>query len=249
MQRPKELVERLERAAELPGGEGERFAGYGVMGMPFASGHILGLRRFPASSLGPGYASVWHRDPEDRWTFYQDVAPEQACSRYFGKALEESRVSRIEVAWSSARELVVAVDGGSTLRWQISLAETPGTRLMNVVGGLLPEALWHHPGTLQRMGKVAGLVLGTGQLSLTGQAPNGQRFVAQPRLIWMVSSSTAAVNGQALGPMGPLPAQAKLGDFWIPQRGIFAVVHAVLDAFDPARHVASVSRERQRVAG
>src|SRR5207248_4755244 len=29
---------------------------------------------FPASSIGPGYRSVWHRDPHGRWTVYQDQA-------------------------------------------------------------------------------------------------------------------------------------------------------------------------------
>jgi hypothetical protein len=39
----------------------ERFAGYGVMGLPFRSGHYLALRHFPASSIGPGFRAVWHR--------------------------------------------------------------------------------------------------------------------------------------------------------------------------------------------
>lgn len=48
----------------LPSGaEEERFSGYGVMGMPFASGHYLALRHFPASSVGAGYDAVWYRDP------------------------------------------------------------------------------------------------------------------------------------------------------------------------------------------
>ena len=67
---PKELAERAERAALPPWADRERFAGYGVMGLPFASGHALGMRRFPASSVGPGYTSVWHRSPGGGWTFY-----------------------------------------------------------------------------------------------------------------------------------------------------------------------------------
>ena len=41
----------------------DRFAGYAVIVLPFRSGHVLSLRRFPASSVGPGYTSVWRRDP------------------------------------------------------------------------------------------------------------------------------------------------------------------------------------------
>ena len=68
---PREIAERLEQHAELPKGKEEQFAGYAVMGLPFASGHVLGLRHFPASSLGPGYTSVWHRNPGGRWVFCQ----------------------------------------------------------------------------------------------------------------------------------------------------------------------------------
>src|SRR6266516_6212777 len=91
MRRPAEIVEELERTADLPRGEEERFFGYGVMGLPFRSGHVLGLRRFPSSSIGPGYRSVWHRDPHGRWTFYQDQPAELACTRYVGAEGEEVR--------------------------------------------------------------------------------------------------------------------------------------------------------------
>jgi hypothetical protein len=58
MREPAEYAGEIERDATLPAGSGERFSGYGVMGLPFRSGHILALRRFPASSIGPGYRSV-----------------------------------------------------------------------------------------------------------------------------------------------------------------------------------------------
>src|SRR3712207_6921241 len=87
---PARLIRHLETAAALPAGTEERFAGYGIMGLPFASGHVLALRRFPASSIGPGYASVWHRDPAGAWTFYADVDPHLSCSRFFGNADRKS---------------------------------------------------------------------------------------------------------------------------------------------------------------
>jgi hypothetical protein len=87
----------LEQGAELPSGDEERFAGYGVMGVPFTSGDLLATRRFPASSLGQGYTSVWHRDPQARWTFYSDVAPQLPCPRYFGSAVGQTVVREIEI--------------------------------------------------------------------------------------------------------------------------------------------------------
>jgi hypothetical protein len=91
MREPARLVARVKRESELPPGTEERFSGYGIMGMPFRSGHVLGLRRFPASSIGPGYRSVWHRDPAGRWTFYEDQPAELACTRYFGAEVDQVR--------------------------------------------------------------------------------------------------------------------------------------------------------------
>ncbi len=56
--------------------------GFGVMAMPFTSGHVLVLRAFPRNSFAP-YKSVWHRTPEGTWTIFVDGAPiETACPRY-----------------------------------------------------------------------------------------------------------------------------------------------------------------------
>src|SRR5689334_16071506 len=73
---PREIVQQIEATPVLPGGGGDRFTGYAVMGLPFRSGHVLALRRFPASSIGPGYTSVWHRDPRGDWTFYSTIQPD-----------------------------------------------------------------------------------------------------------------------------------------------------------------------------
>jgi hypothetical protein len=41
--------------------------------------------------------------------------------------------------------------------------------------------------------------------------------------IWYVTDSSAVVDGEEIGPIGPLPEQARMADFYFPQRGIFAV--------------------------
>ena len=102
-------MDRLEQGAELPSGNEERFAGYGVMGVPFTSGDLLAMRRFLASSLGQGYTSVWHRDPQGRWNFNSDVPPQLACPRYFGSAVDEAVVREIEITWSSPRDFTVSI--------------------------------------------------------------------------------------------------------------------------------------------
>lgn len=216
---PRALAEWLERHATAPAGDGERFDGYGVMGMSFSSGHILALRRFPASSIGPGYTSVWHRSASGRWTFYTDNEPGFDCTRYFSASVNETIRTEIALNWTAPHRLSVRV-GMASLAWDLELEATWHTRMMNLVGAVLPEPLWRSRAMLSGMGVVVRHVLGTGRVRLWGRSSNGQGFLANPRRIWIVSRSRASLRGADLGTPAPLAEQARLGDFHIPQRGI-----------------------------
>ncbi|MGE0041935.1 MAG: hypothetical protein AB7H88_12430 [Vicinamibacterales bacterium] len=224
-----------ERHAPLPPGAGDRFAGYAVVGVPFESGDVLALRRFPASSDGQGYTSVWHRAPDGRWTFYADVAPTHGCARYFGPALDEVVVAPIRLEWTGDRRLNVAVDGGRLVAWSVCLAGTPATRLITALASRLPAGCWGAERALSLAGRLAGRLLGIGRFRLVGQLPSGAHFVAVPRSVWMVTASRARVAGRVLGSMAPLARQAAIGDVWLPQRGLFAVVQTRMQGGPPAR--------------
>jgi hypothetical protein len=243
MSRPKSLVESIELSPEIPQGDEERFSGYGVMGLTFGSGHILALRRWPASSLGEGYTSVWHRNPEERWTFIQDVQPQHACPRYFGSAVSTSLVRNIEIVWSGEHDFCVAIAGDYSVEWHVTLADTLATRALNVVGGLVPNTIWRNATVLRTIERVGGSLLGGGQMSLTGRVPNGQTFMANPRYVWAIASSRAVVCGEDLGKVGPLAVQAKIGDLWIPQDGRFFIGSSFLEPFDSTRHLSVTSGE------
>ncbi|HYM14791.1 MAG TPA: hypothetical protein VEZ14_04480 [Dehalococcoidia bacterium] len=239
---PRKYAEQVERAPALPAGGDERFQGYGVMGEPFASGHVLALRRFTASSLGPGYTSVWHRDPSGRWTFYADVEPGQACARYFGSAVEQAVACPIELSWPGPRTLHVCIESAA-LDWTVEVAPTLATRAMNVMSRRMPERLWKERRVLALMAALAGPTLRAGRLGVYGRAPNGQQFIANPIVLWAITGGRATIAGVDLGPQGPLAHQARLGDFWIPQRGLLAVGRAYFEPFDPALHSAAVSQQ------
>jgi hypothetical protein len=242
MKEPRDLAAEIEAGASLPEGSSERFFGYSVLGLPFRSGHVLALRRFPASSIGPGYASVWHRDPEGDWTFYQSTLPRQACSRYFGELVKENFVQEISVEWTGPRSFKVSSDGERSFVWHVEVTPTTATRLMNALGRCLRRSWWQRPAVLSLMGTVARFALRTGKLRLVGRAPNGQTFLANPFAVWLVSESRATLDGADLGPTGPLPVQARLGEFLIPQRGMFAIGSAFMETFDTERHVATTSQ-------
>ncbi len=228
--KPREIAEAIDESAKTPEGEGDRFAGYAVLGVPFRSGHVLAMRRFPASSVGPGYTSVWHRNPAGRWKFYSTVAPEQSCSRYFGEQVCRNVVTRIELEWTCTARLRVRI--ARVLEWEMALSETAASRAANVAARLVPEKWWQERRMLQVLGTAARIGLGTGRMNLTGRTPNGQDFILNPQRIWVIDASTAEVEGVDAGRAGPLREQARLNEFLIPQRGVFAVVQAFMDARD-----------------
>jgi hypothetical protein len=240
MNEPRDLIQRLEKNPQLPKGDGDILSVYGIESCPFASGDILCSRHVLASSFGPAYTAIWHCDPHGDWHFYQDVPPRQGCARFFGKALADITVLPIETQWSGPRRLRIVVPG--RIEWQMDLSSTLATRAMNVVGSLMPDTLWKNPTVLAAMAPVVGVALAAGKLRLTGRAPNGQRFIANPLLTWAVPSAQATIGGRNLGAVEPLREQPRLGDFWIPRTGLFAVGRAFFDAFDPAIHSAATSR-------
>ena len=140
------IVNSIERSVSLPPGTGDRLTGYAVIGLPFRSGHVLSLRRFPVSSVGPGYTSVWHRDPAGTWTFYSDAAPEQGWSRYFGSKVEHNVVARIDLEWLSPAQFLVVVK--DAIIWNLTLTETMASRILNMGASILPESWWRKRLTL-----------------------------------------------------------------------------------------------------
>ena len=233
---PRDLTAQIEQAPTLPGGDAERFRGYGVMALPFRSGHILGLRRFPASSIGPGYTSVWHRDPAGSWTFYTDVAPQLSCNRYFGAGVDAVHECPIALTWTGPERFAVTTGEGS-LTWDVNLRLTSVARTLSAVCSRLPGWLWTQGPVLTAMGAVGGFALRAGNISLRGRTSNGQEFAANPLRIWTIPTSRAIVGGVDLGAVGPIPEQTRLGDFWLPQRGLFIIGQVYMEQFDPARHL------------
>jgi hypothetical protein len=219
---PAYFAQQREEKPELPPGDCERVSGYGVMGLPFRSGHVLGLRRWTASSVGEAFTSTWHRNPEGRWTFYESAPCEVACTRYFGAAVERQRVGAIRLEWETPHRLRIHTPDNQ-VDWTVEIGSTPITRMMSAVGSAVPTATWRWSPVLRAMGKVAGWALGVGTVRLTGLTSNGQHFDANPLRIWYVTDSHAVVEGQELGSTGALPEQAHMADFYFPQRGIFAV--------------------------
>ena len=238
---PREVAEALEAAPGRPHSQRERFSGYGVMGLPFESGHVLGLRRFPVSSIGPAYTSIWHRSPDGRWSFWLTAAPEVSCARYSGEVSDDTHQTAIRLAWPEPYHLTIAADD-PVLSWEVTFAATPTSRALSALAQRLPGPFLARENVLRVLGPVAGTFLGAGRLALTGRMPNRQTFHLVPSHVWPVAASRAYLEGADLGRPAPLPEQAAIGDFRIPQRGLLAVGALDFDALSSAQHSTRTAR-------
>jgi hypothetical protein len=235
---PGDAVARIERT-DLPTGEDERFAGYGIMAQPFRSGHVLALRRFPHNTIGGEYTSVWHCDPSGDWTMWNDADPLHSCPRYFGPALASCEQREIDVEWIDGWTVRVRIDG--VLDWNTTIAPTGATRMMTTLAGRLPDAVWRNRTALGAMGRVAGVVLGAGAIRFHGTAPSRQQFRVRIPQVWATREVSATLGGEDLGPAGRADTQRWLGGFALPNRGLFAVGQAVMETYDDTRHVQVVT--------
>ena len=199
---PREVAEALEAAPGRPHSQRERFSGYGVMGLPFESGHVLGLRRFPVSSIGPAYTSIWHRSPDGRWSFWLTAAPEVSCARYSGEVSDDTHQTAIRLAWPEPYHLTIAADD-PVLSWEVTFAATPTSRALSALAQRLPGPFLARENVLRVLGPVAGTFLGAGRLALTGRMPNRQTFHLVPSHVWPVAASRAYLEGADLGRRRP----------------------------------------------
>ena len=102
--------------------------------------------------------------------------------------------------------------------WEVTLAPTVASRLMNSAADLAPISWWQKHFMVRVMGFTARYVLGAGKMNLAGRTPNGQERLANPQQVWLVRSSRAVVTGVDVGPAGPLPEQPRLNTILMPQR-------------------------------
>lgn len=232
---------------EAPWPDHEYVRGWGVMGLPFDSGHVLALRVFPQGSFGP-YRTVWHRDPAGRWSIYADAPRvELACPRYYAPACSYVGPARIGVEWTGPRTVRITMDEPA-LEWTVTAARSPLMGVLNPVSAALPLASWR-PRTLLRARERLAQALGMGRLQMTGTMPSGHTVRLMPHRMYLVDDSTAVLDGVDLGSPTRLPDNPEIGGVPLPARGVLAIGQAMWpirdhDEFDTARRDARATHER-----
>jgi hypothetical protein len=218
--------------APWPGHEYVR--GWGVFGLPFDSGHVLGLRVFPHNDFAP-YRALWHRDPGGRWSIYVDGPRlDTACPRYFGAACHVTGFARIGLSWAGPATLRVTMDSPA-LEWTLTATSTRILALLNTMSAALPLATWRLRSLVRARERLAR-TLGMGRLQLTGTMPGGHSGTIMPERMYFVDDSHATLDGTDLGRPAHLRANPVIGGIPLPARGVLSTGQAVFEILDPAEY-------------
>jgi hypothetical protein len=145
----------------------------------------------------------------------------------------------IEIDWTGPRALIVRIPAAD-LRWEMRLARTPITWIMNLMMAAMPAALFRSNLMLWMMSAMSTALLAAGRFRLGGHVPNRQWFQAAPRRLWMIPEARAAIAGRDFGRVSPLAAQAALGELLVPQRGVLMFGDISFEAYSPERHLPAV---------
>jgi hypothetical protein len=231
---PADLAAAIERDAGPLAGPADRFRGYGVLGLVFASGDLLAMRRFPSSSHESAHTSVWHRAVNGRWTLYADLGGDRGCARYFGSAIDEIAVTPIRVEWVSAHRLTISIDGGRLLHWSICLAASSRSHVITAVAPTIPAWCWNNTRARVALEALISTTFRLGRFHLAGRTPSGHSFRLRLQAVWHIQASRARFCGRELGALSSLDPQVALADFWIPRQGLFVVGDIEMSKMPPS---------------
>lgn len=215
-----ELQSIEPQARDSPWDGHEHARGYGVMVLPFSSGHLLGLRVFPDNTFAP-YRSVWHRTPDGAWSIYNDGhSLDTTCPRWWKPALEHAGLTDIELSWTGPNDLRVSMEEPD-LEWNMSISASAPVRALNRLNAAQPSWLWRSEWFRSAEAAMARRIFGMGELQFSFETPTGMQAAVMPEQVFFISSSEARFKGEDLGHPVRLKENPTIGDVPLPKRPTF----------------------------
>jgi hypothetical protein len=200
----------------------EYVKGWGVFALPFDSGHVLALRVFPENDFSP-YKTVWHRDPEGRWSIYVDGERlDTACPRYYGQVCDHVGHARIRLEWTGPMTLRISVDEPA-LEWTLTARQTPLLRVMNALSPRMPLSTWRSPRLVRARELMAERWMGLGPIKMSGTMPSGHAGTLMPQRMYFIDETHAVLDGVDLGRATKVTPSPRIGDVPLPARGVLAI--------------------------
>ncbi|HZQ49794.1 MAG TPA: hypothetical protein VFB69_05765 [Candidatus Dormibacteraeota bacterium] len=222
-----------ETHRESPWSSHEYVKGWGVVGLPFDSGHVLALRVLPESNF-VSYRALWHRNPHGEWAVYVDQQKPCACTTYYGAACSRTAYTPLRIEWIGPASVRVTMDRPS-VDWTFTASDDWRLRALNAVNSRLPLASWRSRALVRAREEVAR-ALGMGRLQLSGTTPSGHLGTLMPEELYFIEESRAVVDGMDLGRPAHLLDNPLIGTLPLPTRGVLAKAMGMWRIDDPAEY-------------
>lgn len=226
---PRKYALRMERRRSSGAGNGEHYTGYGAPALAFRSGDVLAFHRVTASSAGPPFVELWHRDPDGRWTFHATVSPGRCIARHFTDPLTGVRSDDIEVRWTDDSALAVTARH-ARIRLALRLAGAPVASAASAMAAMVPQSVWSLPLAVRAASTLAGSSMMSGLLPVQGTTTAGDTFLIRPLRFWQVDGVACVLGGRDPGPLEPLTGTGP-GGLGLPRTPTFMAARL---AFHPA---------------
>jgi hypothetical protein len=219
------------RAPHLDGPGVDHFSGWGVPALRFESGDVIAFRRVTASSIGPPFATVWHRDVQGRWVIYSNVQGSRSCPRYLEPALRRVCADDVEIQWHGRFDVSVSVRT-ARLRLGLRLGASARTAAARVLWRLVPRPVWQRPALSAHLARLTAELLGAADVTLTGRTHSGHTWYLRPAGVWQVEAAAAVINGRDPGTLiraGAAAAdRAEPGDVPVPSQPLLVLGEVML---------------------
>ena len=213
----------------------EHFRGYGIMALPFSSGHVLGLRVFPENDFAP-YQSIWHRTPDGRWSIFNDgPSLDTTCPRWWGPALDHAELTDIALEWTGPNTLRLEMDR-PRLTWRVTMEAPRWLQAANRISRSLPAWSWKAAPLVRVREFLARRLLHLGPVGLRITTPRGHETTVLAEEIYGIRGSTARFDGVDLGSPVVADETPHIGDVALPRRPAFFVGEAQARIIDMAEY-------------
>jgi hypothetical protein len=200
------------------------FRGFLTPGLYFSSNYCLWLLNFSSTPTDLGaYSEIWLITPEDKRILYVDP---EAAGPIVGTFHNFHEMVGASVAWEWSASDTLHVDmkamDETTLDLHLGLGSSLGTRILNPVLKITPQALMRSRPMVAISEISLNLLLGLGGLKIAGKTETGKAFLNEADRLAIVKEASARLNHEDLGALTRPPKPILFGDAKVPNCAFFS---------------------------
>jgi hypothetical protein len=194
----------------------ETFHGYQSSFIPFSSGYYLYLAKWDATPTRfSSFSNLWVITPENNRILYADP---QGTSKIVCIYHEFNEIcgAAISVDHTATNHLFIdcsSLDGDQTIRVELKLAETLGSRLVSGLSSSPPTPLKLSSPVIEISNLLVNLFVAKKGSKIYGKTETGMPYYhGETDRLFIISQGSASINGKEIGTVSPPTWSLTFGD-------------------------------------